>query len=117
MQKATPKEVRAVFVDGLPYQKHPDGTLTPLKGKTDWKRLDAMTDAQIEAAAKADPDAQPFTDEEWARAEIVKPHKIQVAMRLDNDVVAYFKSRGAGYQTRINAVLREYMRAHRRKAG
>lgn len=116
MQKQTLKEVRAVFVDGKPYQKHPDGSLTPLKGKTNWKKLDAMSDAAVTAAAEADPDARPFTDEEWAAAEVVTPSKKPVTLRLDQDVLAFFKSRGTGYQTRINAILREYMRTHK-KAG
>jgi putative transcriptional regulator len=36
--------------------------------KIDWSRVDAMTDEERHAAAMADPDARPMTDEEWARA-------------------------------------------------
>lgn len=116
MQKQTPNEVRAVFVDGKPYQKHSDGSLTPIKGKTDWKRLDALSNAAVDAAAASDPDARPFTDAEWANAEVVKPPKVAVGLRLDSDILAFFRARGAGYQSRINAVLRQYMKAHK-KAG
>src|SRR5947207_5270182 len=42
-------KARAVLVDGKPYQKKADGSLVPLKGKTDWKRLDRMTSTQVEA--------------------------------------------------------------------
>ncbi len=45
---------RAVLVDGKPYQKKADGSLVPLKGKTDWKRLDRMTSTQVEAIAASD---------------------------------------------------------------
>jgi uncharacterized protein (DUF4415 family) len=41
----------------------------------------------------------------------MSPHKISVGMRLDHDLVAWFKAQGPGYQTRINAVLRQYVEA------
>jgi putative transcriptional regulator len=44
-----------------------DGSLQPLKGKTDWARLDAMTEEEIEANALSDPDNPPMTDEEAQR--------------------------------------------------
>ncbi len=49
--------------DGTLVQVLPDGTTQPLAGKTDWARLNAMTDEEVHAAALADPDAQPLTDE------------------------------------------------------
>lgn len=110
------KTVRAVLLDGKPYQRLDNGMLKPLTSKTDWAKLDAMTDERITAAAEADPDARPMTDAEWALASVVKPGKVQVGMRLDADVLDWFKQRGTGYQTRINAVLRRYIEAQR-KAG
>jgi len=56
------------------------------------------------------------TDEEWARAEVIHPRKVAVGIKLDNDVLGWFRSQGKGYQTRINTVLRRYYEAHR-KAG
>jgi len=111
-----PKTTQAVQLDGKPYQRLANGTLKPLTSKTDWARLDAMTDAEITAAAEADTDARPMTDAEWALAPVVKPGKVQVGMRLDADVLDWFKQRGTGYQTQINAVLRRYIEAQR-KAG
>jgi hypothetical protein len=61
-------QARAVLVDGKPYQKKADGSLIPLKGKTDWKRLDRMTSAQVEAIAASDKDGVPMNDEEWNQA-------------------------------------------------
>jgi uncharacterized protein (DUF4415 family) len=113
MNKTKP---RAVLVDGGPYQKKVDGTLVPLKGKTDWKRLDRQTSVQTDPIAMKDRDGRPMTDEEWARAEVVHPRKVAVGIKLDNDVLGWFKSQGKGYQTRINTVLRRYYEAHR-KAG
>jgi uncharacterized protein (DUF4415 family) len=110
MRKA---EVRAVPVDGKAYEKKRDGSLVPLKGRTNWARLDRMTDADIEAQTRGADDA-PMTDEEWARGAIKNPDKVAVGLRLDGDVLRWFKARGKGYQTRINAVLRRYMEAQRR---
>ncbi len=54
-------------------------------------------------------------DDEWT-AGVSEPHgKRAVSIRLDEDVLAYFKKGGKGYQTRINAVLRTYMEAMERR--
>ena len=83
-------------------------------GKTDWARFDAMTESEIDAAAQSNPDAQPTDADFWKGARVVWPEKKDaVSLRLDKDVLAWFKRRGAGYQTRMNAVLRSYMLAHR----
>ena len=86
--------------------------------ETDWQRVDRLTDEEITAAVASDPDAAPIADEVWfASAELVLPEpKRPVTLRLDRDVLDWFKAQGPGYQTRINAVLRAYMTAHR-KAG
>ena len=87
-----------------------------LKGKTDWDRLSKMTDDEIEKAVAEDPDAAPILDDKfWKNARLVWPEKkIPMTVRLDRDVLIWFRSYGKGYQTRINAVLRSYMQAHRR---
>ena len=71
--------------------------------------VDALTDEQIEAAVRNDPDAVPL-DFNWDEAVLVIPSKKKaISIRLDEDVLDYFKSEGDGYQRRINAVLRSYM--------
>jgi uncharacterized protein (DUF4415 family) len=78
--------------------------------RTDWARVDAMTDKQIEAQMRDDPDWKDFIDIDWSKATIVYPQpKNAVSIRLDSDVLDFFKSSGKGYQTRINAVLRHFM--------
>ena len=109
MKKA---KARAVLVDGKAYQKKADGTLVPLKGKTDWKRLDRQTSAQVEDIAAGDREGASMSDAEWARAEIVRPEKVAVGIKLDGDVLDWFKDQGKGYQTRINGVLRRYYDVH-----
>jgi len=88
------------------------------KGKTDWKRLDGTHDADIRKAVKSDPDAAPTASREWfRRAKLMEPQpKMPVSMRLDLDVVKWFRARGRGYQTRINAVLRAYVEGHTKQA-
>ncbi|QQP89571.1 BrnA antitoxin family protein [Skermanella sp. TT6] len=85
--------------------------------KADWRGFDALTDRDIEAAVRDDPDAAPLVDESWfdqARF-VAPPSKAAINIRLDKDVLDFFKSEGAGYQTRMNAVLRAYMEHERRK--
>ena len=84
------------------------------KGKTDWARIDALTDEEIEASIKDDPD---WSDNwNWGEAVLViPPKKKAISIRLDEDVLDYFKKEGAGYQRRINAVLRFYMQQKRKK--
>jgi uncharacterized protein (DUF4415 family) len=109
-------KVRAVLVDGKPYQKKADGSLVPLKGKTDWKRLDRQTSAQVEDIAAGDREGAPMSDAEWAMAEMVRPGKVAVGIKLDSDVLDWFKGQGKGYQTRINSVLRRFYEVQRKSA-
>jgi len=74
-----------------------------------------MSDAEIEANARSDPDAQPTTAAFWKGAKVVWPETKQLtSLRLDPEVLVWFKAQGKGYQTRMNAVLRAYMKAHSR---
>jgi uncharacterized protein (DUF4415 family) len=59
-----------------------------------------------------EPITPPMSAQEWTRpVSAASPHKISVGMRLDRDLIAWFKAQGPGYQTRINAVLRQYVEA------
>ena len=80
------------------------------KGKTDWARVDALTVEEIVAAIASDPDWQEFRDIDWSDAVLVMPPKKKaISIRVDEDVLDFFKREGDGYQRRINAVLRSYM--------
>ena len=82
---------------------------SPTKGKTDWAAVDALTDEEITQAVANDPDAVPL-DIDWSDAVLVVPPKKQaISIRVDEDVLTFFKKEGDGYQRRINAVLRSYM--------
>ena len=80
-----------------------------MKGQTDWNRLRDAGDFE-------GPDDEDF-EVDWSKAEMVPSlSKKALSLRVDQDVLDFFKSQGPGYQTRINAVLRAYMEA-RLKAG
>lgn len=84
------------------------------KSRSDWKKSAAMTQRKIEASIAADPD-EAGMDVDWtnASAEMPKP-KAVLNMRVDRDVLDYFRKTGRGYQTRINAVLRAFVEARQR---
>lgn len=85
------------------------------RGRTDWAAVDALTDKEIEEAVRNDPDAVPL-DIDWSKAVLViPPKKKAISIRVDEDVLDYFKKEGAGYQRRMNAVLRSYMQQKRKK--
>lgn len=86
------------------------------RGNTDWARVDALTDEDIAKAVAEDPDAAPLLDREWfKKARIVLPEpKVPVSIRLDREVLDWFKAQGPRYQSRINAVLRAFVDARRK---
>lgn len=83
--------------------------------KTDWARVDAMTDEDIERAMRDDPDWKDHMDIDWSKARMVFPDKKKpISIRLDPDIVDFFQATGKGYQTRINAVLRHFVDEQKR---
>lgn len=63
------------------------------------------------------PEAEPLPDDFWDSARVVlPPGKTSVHLRLDSDVVEWFRARGKGHLTRMNAVLRAYVEAQKRTA-
>lgn len=92
-------------------------TLTEAQ-KAELKALEAMPDDQIDYS-----DLPPTPEEFWANARrnpYYRPIKQQLTLRLDADLVAWFKRRaldGRGYQRSINQALREYVEAQEKKVG
>jgi uncharacterized protein (DUF4415 family) len=92
----------------------PSATSKVTKGKTAWKRLARMTDGEIAAGVAKDRDTFVPDAAWWQRAEVVLPGTKQlVSLRLDSDILKWFRRQGRGYQTKINAVLRSYVAAQR----
>ena len=88
-------------------------TVTSSKSRTDWKRIDALKDRDIDFS-----DSREIQPAMFARAIVRRglkpvPHKEQLTLRIDSEVVKWFKSSGQGYQTKINALLRAYVEAHK----
>ena len=82
--------------------------------RSDWERASSLTEAEIEIAAASDSE-EAGMDVDWASAALEVPRpKAMINMRVDQDVLDFFKREGRGYQTKINAVLRSYVKQHRR---
>jgi uncharacterized protein (DUF4415 family) len=76
-----------------------------------------MTDRDVAAAVRRDKDAARI-DIDWSGAELVTPEpKQSISIRLDRDIVDFFKRAGPGYQTKIKSVLRSYVQHERRGKG
>ena len=83
------------------------------KSQTDFTRLDKMKDEDIDLS-----DAPEITPEMFAKSIVrrgLKPRtKTQLTLRVDSDVLEWYKKQGRGYQTKINLLLRAYMQEHQR---
>ena len=76
---------------------------------TDWERIDAMTDDEIDTS-----DIPPLTDKFFKRATIRLPKRlVTMTVQVDSDVLDWFKAQGQDYEQRINAALRIYAEAHK----
>lgn len=77
--------------------------------KSDLKRIDALTDRDIDYS-----DSPELDDSFFKKATVPwPPAKKQLTLRLDEDILDWLKKGGKGYQTRINAILRAYYEAHK----
>ena len=86
----------------------------PIRGRADFVRLGAQTESDIDATYP--PELSDLPDDFWDDAALVLPEpKEPISIRVDRDVLAWFREQGAGYQTRMNAVLRSYMEARTRR--
>jgi uncharacterized protein (DUF4415 family) len=87
------------------------------ESKTDWKRVEELTDEEIREAVEEDPDTYLLDDDWFETATFVMPssEKERITIRLDADILDFFRSAGSGYQSRINKALREYMAVQRYK--
>ena len=84
---------------------------------SDWEKASKMTNAELEAAIASDPDeSELVVDWKSATWDMPQPKGV-LNMRVDRDVLDFFRAQGRGYQTRINAVLRSYVdqMSHKRR--
>jgi len=86
----------------------------PNRGRADLPRLRRMSDAQIARTSPAE--LADLPDDFWEDAEVVAPEAKQaISLRVDRDVLEWFRRTGPRYQTRMNAVLRTYMSRMRKR--
>ncbi len=92
--------------------------LKRMKSRTDWEKVDALTDEEIEKAIDEDPDAAPRLDAQWFKEAVWQGYthqadedKERITIRLDKEVLDFFREKGKGYQGRINSVLRAFIKA------
>lgn len=83
---------------------------TKKQSSTNWKRINTLRDKDIDYSdiPKQGPDF-------FARAIIWPGPKKQITLRIDPDVLTFFRKHGRGYQTTINAILRKYMEARKER--
>jgi uncharacterized protein (DUF4415 family) len=85
------------------------------EGRSDWDRVKNLTDEEIERAIAEDPDAGTLPESWPEGVEIGMPKaKERITVRLDTDVLDWFRTQGKGYQTRINAVLKAFVDSQKR---
>jgi uncharacterized protein (DUF4415 family) len=79
------------------------------------RRLIEMSDEEAKRRAATDPDAGVIPKGFWENATVLLPEtKQQITLRLDPEVIHFFKASGKGYQSRMGAVLRSYVEAKRK---
>ena len=79
------------------------------ESKSNWDKASAMTKAELESAIADDADEAGMVVD-WSKVSVELPQpKAVLNMRVDYDVMEFFRSKGKGYQTKINAVLRSYV--------
>ena len=88
-----------------------NGKNTKRRSRTDWRRVDALRDEDIDFS-----DIPKQRADFFARAIIWPGPKKQITLRIDPDVLTFFRKQGRGYQTAINTVLRRYMEALKERA-
>ncbi|HKB66534.1 MAG TPA: BrnA antitoxin family protein [Pyrinomonadaceae bacterium] len=88
---------------------------TSTKSETDWKRIDAMKDEDIDLSEIPEVTPEMFARAVWRRNFKPIPRKKQLTLRIDSDVVEWYQKQGPGYQTRINSLLRAYMKEHAKR--
>ena len=78
----------------------------PEDTESDMARVESMTEADIEEAARSDPDAQPTDDKFLSQAQIV------LSIPLDQDTFKWYQGRGKNIETTVRSVLHEYKKMH-----
>lgn len=86
------------------------------ESRTDLSKVDAMTDEKLEQLIAGDEEERSLQPD-WTKAKLIFPQaKQSVHLRLEQDIIKFFKSHGKGHISRMQAVLKAYVDAHRTQA-
>lgn len=83
--------------------------------RTDWCRVDSLRNEDIDTSEHPEMTPAMFARSVAREGLQPMPRKQQVTLRIDTDVLHWFRGQGKGYQSRVNALLRAYMEAHESK--
>jgi uncharacterized protein (DUF4415 family) len=101
MKKSTPKKARPTKARSR-------------KSQTDWKRIDLMKDEDIDFSDNPEATQEMFAHGILRRNFKVVPRKMALTLTVDSDVLWWYQKQGPGYETRINSLLRAYMKEKQR---
>ncbi len=76
--------------------------------KTDWERIDAMRDEDIDTS-----DIPPLSAEFWAKAKLRSPKQITASVQIDSETFAWFQSQGENASQQMSVALKIYAEAHK----
>ena len=83
--------------------------------RTDWKKIDSVSGAKLEASIRADAD-DVHEEPDWTQSVMGMPaRKDHINIRVDHDVLQWFRANGKGYQTLMNNVLRAFMQSRQQR--
>jgi uncharacterized protein (DUF4415 family) len=106
---------RVIAVNAKPMKKQPARSKHSMRGRADFARLKRMNEQEIQRTSP--PELSDLPEDFWDDAAVVEPTSKQpISLRLDADVLQWFKTQGPRYQSRINAVLRSYMTKQRQSS-
>ena len=87
------------------------------QSQTNWKKVDALKDKDIDLSELPEVSVEKFAKAIVRKGLKSTPKKTQVTLRIDTEVLEWFKSKGKGYQTNINNLLKAYVEASEKQEG
>ncbi len=101
------ENIRRYSAEELRELRHKEGSLT------DWAKVDVVTEEELKPLIADDKEERDMVPD-WTRARLVMPaRKRSVNLRLEPDIIEFFKAQGGGHIRRMQAVLRAYVDAHK----
>jgi uncharacterized protein (DUF4415 family) len=101
------ENIRSYSAEELRKLRHEEGSLT------DWAKVDVVTEEELKPLIADDKEERDMVPD-WTRARLVMPaRKRSVNLRLEPDIIEFFKAQGGGHIRRMQAVLRAYVDAHK----